>query len=374
MSTDFHIAAVAVPKPGEDPGAIRTAVAAVCDIESRHARHILGHDDFASETDEALHFYPEQTDRRKLFLRAVSGRGRGHAGADGFPVIEASSDLDPDEVLGGAGVFSSRTGNAHAADTEVMVREDVRRRGIGTALARAAEQVAAGWGCSRLAGWSWHRVAEPGQATTAVHGSEVDLPLDEVTAFALSTGQELAQVERQSTMPVPERPFPVPPIASGYTLVQWTGVVPEEHAADIAGLMAAMWTDTPLGGFDVKPEPIDAERVLRQSRVADVKYRDVLTAVRHEASGQLVGFTDIAVRRTNPSGGLQGDTLVRKDHRGHGLGLEMKSANVAHLQVTSPPTRRVHTWNAGENRYMWPINERLGYRTASVGGGWEKSL
>ncbi|WP_203569052.1 hypothetical protein [Aestuariimicrobium ganziense] len=68
----------------------------------------------------------------------------------------------------------------------------------------------------------------------------------------------------------------------------------------------------------------------------------------------------------------QGDTIVLAGHRGRGLGLGLKQANIAHLGRLSPRTRRIHTWNAGENDHMWAINEALGQRTASIGEGWHK--
>jgi len=53
--------------------------------------------------------------------------------------------------------------------------------------------------------------------------------------------------------------------------------------------------------------------------------------------------------------------------------MAMKTANVAQVQRLVPSVRRVHTWNAGENDYMWAINERLGYRTSGLGGAWQKT-
>lgn len=70
----------------------------------------------------------------------------------------------------------------------------------------------------------------------------------------------------------------------------------------------------------------------------------------------------------------QWNTVVSRPHRGHGLGLALKQANLLLLAERWPQAERVHTWNASENDHMWAINKQLGYRTASIAAGWLKRL
>lgn len=61
-------------------------------------------------------------------------------------------------------------------------------------------------------------------------------------------------------------------------------------------------------------------------------------------------------------------TLIRRDHRGHGLGLAVKQAVLAELRRSHPRVQRIHTWNADENQHMPAINEALGFRVTAHSG------
>jgi hypothetical protein len=62
----------------------------------------------------------------------------------------------------------------------------------------------------------------------------------------------------------------------------------------------------------------------------------------------------------------QSGTLVRRDHRGHRLGLAVKGANLVALQKGCPGRRIVNTENAGVDGPMVQINEKLGLRPVEV--------
>ena len=58
---------------------------------------------------------------------------------------------------------------------------------------------------------------------------------------------------------------------------------------------------------------------------------------------------------------FQGDTGVRPDHRGHGLGAWMKAVNHLRLADERPDVEWVQTWNAASNEPMLRINRALGF-------------
>jgi hypothetical protein len=58
----------------------------------------------------------------------------------------------------------------------------------------------------------------------------------------------------------------------------------------------------------------------------------------------------------------QHDTAVVRDHRGHRLGLLLKSGMNLWLADVEPQLSTVDTWNAESNDHMVAVNERLGYR------------
>jgi GNAT superfamily N-acetyltransferase len=100
----------------------------------------------------------------------------------------------------------------------------------------------------------------------------------------------------------------------------------------------------------------------------------VTTVVQHDESGRLAGFTEIAVPLGAPESVWQHDTLVMREHRGHGLGYALKVANLRALAGECPAARRVNTWNAAENAHMIAVNEEIGFEVAAISTSWLKSL
>ena len=79
----------------------------------------------------------------------------------------------------------------------------------------------------------------------------------------------------------------------------------------------------------------------RSRRRAPPRHQDWWNVgVRHDATGELVGLTELYLPADRPWMAFQGDTGVRPDHRGHGLGAWMKAVN--HLRLADErPGRRV---------------------------------
>jgi GNAT superfamily N-acetyltransferase len=148
---------------------------------------------------------------------------------------------------------------------------------------------------------------------------------------------------------------------AGYTLVTWRNHTPEPALEEMAGLIALMSTDPPLGDLDIEAEIWNAERYEEWETSVRARNRDrLIAAARHDSSGQLVGFTDLTI----PNGrsiGYQWATIVRSDHRGHRLGLALKIANLRYLRAARPDVTILNTWNAVENSHMVAVNEALGF-------------
>ena len=160
--------------------------------------------------------------------------------------------------------------------------------------------------------------------------------------------------------------------ADGYSLMQWIDRAPEEIVDDLAELMGRMSVDVPLEEMEWGAEQYDAARVrAREETILAMGRRRVLTAARHDASGRLVGYTDIGVNAARPRVAYQWDTIVRSDHRGHRLGWLIKAANLRLLRETTPGAEIVNTWNAEVNLHMIAINEALGFRAVQRERQWE---
>jgi RimJ/RimL family protein N-acetyltransferase len=93
-----------------------------------------------------------------------------------------------------------------------------------------------------------------------------------------------------------------------------------------------------------------------------------------DATGDLVAFTDIATTAHEPGRSYQWGTLVRRDARGHRLGLAVKVANLRLLQSERPDIVRLTTYNAEVNAPMIAVNERLGFAPVARLGEFQKRI
>ena len=118
--------------------------------------------------------------------------------------------------------------------------------------------------------------------------------------------------------------------ADGYVVrTCWDGI-PEAWLAGRAELSRRMSTDIPMGDLVLEEESWDEERVRTDyQRIAAIGRRVVDAYAQHEATGELVGYTQVQVPQADPQVAFQQDTLVMREHRGHGLGLRMKAAGHA---------------------------------------------
>ena len=158
---------------------------------------------------------------------------------------------------------------------------------------------------------------------------------------------------------------------TGRTAEFLPGRSPVELAQAIARDAANALTERP--DIDLDEQEWDADRV-RQLWNTPSPIWAVESVVRHVPSGRLVGFTDVVVRPGSPRLGVQTDTLVLREHRGHALGLAVKVANLRALQREKPEVTLVRTWNADTNVHMIAINERIGFRRTGWSREWAKRL
>jgi GNAT superfamily N-acetyltransferase len=100
----------------------------------------------------------------------------------------------------------------------------------------------------------------------------------------------------------------------------------------------------------------------------------VTTAIEHVPSGTIAGFTTLSVPSELDRTIAQEDTLVRREHRGHKLGMLLKLANLAEVQGLLPGHPAVLTFNAEENRHMLDVNEAVGFVPFGYEGAWRKDL
>ncbi len=162
--------------------------------------------------------------------------------------------------------------------------------------------------------------------------------------------------------------------AAAYTLVSWVG----EHAARVLGgtrsACSNAFGDAPADeGYE--RETWDADRVRDEfdniTRWDAVRRYSV--AALHAETGEMAG-ADAGVyhRRGAEAWAQQGLTAVARGHRGHRIGLLVKTAMLDWLATAEPGIEHITTDNADSNQYMIAINELLGFEILSPPYQWHQ--
>jgi GNAT superfamily N-acetyltransferase len=237
----------------------------------------------------------------------------------------------------------------------VVVHPARRRRGLGRALLKHAADRAAANGRTVLHGQT--RAGGDGEPFAGAVGAERGLVDVQRVMDARAMGDdELARLRATAE----EK-------AAGYSLVSWTGQVPEDFLDQAAALFASL-NDAPHDPDDM-PAAWDAQRV--RERVNDLRpcYEMRVYAVAAvSADGEPAAITEVAVDPADPGWGHQMLTGVVRAHRGHRLGLLVKAAMAQWLRKAEPQLERIQTWNAESNQYMIAVNETLGYTILGLPG------
>ena len=240
--------------------------------------------------------------------------------------------------------------NRDEANGGPVVHPAARRRGIGRALLRHAGERATAHGRIRF-----------GAATTA--GTAGD-------AFAQAVGarldlEEVRRIQYLSDIApgtIPALRASAEKAAAGYSLVSWDGPTPDEYCGPVAEIFNA-FNDAPHGE-NTQPEVWDADRVRERSgrAVRAGLLRAHSVAAICGATGEMVAFTEVGVNPEVPSWGWQQLTAVTRPHRGHRLGLLVKTEMLSLLASAEPQIEQIATGNATANEHMIAVNEQLGYK------------
>lgn len=238
--------------------------------------------------------------------------------------------------------------NRDRGNLGLSVHPNARRRGIGTALLRHAAARAARHERSVLAGWALQD--SPGAAFASRMGAAPGLvDARRVLTLAKIPVGRVAALREQAAR-----------AAAGYSLATWHGRTPDRYLAGFAEVLNAA-NDMPRDPGD-EDEVWDANRVREYDDLQEQRGRSVYTVVAlHDATGEMAALTDVEAGQETPAWGHQMLTAVVRKHRGHRLGLLVKTAMLEWLAEVEPQLEHIDTGNAAVNRWMIAINEQLGY-------------
>lgn len=285
-----------------------------------------------------------------------------------------------DGEIVGVGRYESEPGDEpQTAWMMIDVAPERRRRGIGTALARKLESVAATDGIRKAIVYTVSADA-PGKRIAAPTGFGSVATANPEVQFLLGNGFRLEQVERCSRLPLPLETnlrLEASRSRSGdeFEMHTWIDHTPPEWRGDMANLRQRMSTEEPGAGLDEPEDVWSIERLVEDEKRQDVSPRTRLTAaVEHRPTGRLVGFTTLSVPAEVGRPASQEDTLVLPEQRGHALGMLLKLTNLDQLERMRPGHPSVTTFNAEENRHMLDVNEAIGFVPIGHEGAWRKDL
>ena len=259
--------------------------------------------------------------------------------------------------------------NRWRGDVQVYVHPDERRRGFGSAMLAALEALVRAEGRTLLLSevpWPYDggpAGSGPGPAFARAHGFELGL----------------ADVQRRLSLPVADDVLDrlagaAAPHHADYRLVGWTGPVPDELVAEWAELNASLDTEAPTGSLDLEPQAADIASVRDEERAKERQGRVSVHTVAVGPAGRLAAYTELVVPTLQPGLVYQWGTLVRREDRGHRLGMAVKVANLRLLQAARPEARWVVTYNAESNAHMVAVNEALGFVPTERLGEFQKRL
>lgn len=279
--------------------------------------------------------------------------------------------LDGADMVGFLSVELFTLDNLETASLHLSVPPAHRRRGIGRALYRHGVALLPGLGRRLIVAMS----------SEALPGGPPRDPAGGLFATAMGMTNALNEVRRRLDVSTVDRPALDAllaaswPKADGYSLLRWVGPTPDEWVDDIAMLNGRLLEDAPMGELALEPERIDADRE-RRSEKAHAACGDTwfTTAVRHDASGRVVGHSLLMREGGHPNHAWQGTTLVHPNHRGHRLGTIVKVENLRLAMAHLPELRYIDTWNAGANDYMIRINEAMGFRKVDNWCNWQQEI
>ncbi|MEV6843343.1 GNAT family N-acetyltransferase [Actinoplanes sp. NPDC051411] len=227
---------------------------------------------------------------------------------------------------------------------EVLVRPDLRRRGLGRQLVAVAARRA------YLEGFSTIGVEAIG-GTPAI-------------GFYEALGFEREYVETRSVLTLSAVDWSslhemADGIAPGYRVEYLPGGPPDEMLEAYAEAKLEADDDEDL---DLAPRSSDPQR-LRDSLDTLHKrgLKPYIVLATHESTGVVAGLTEVVVPAQHPERADQYDTIVVRDHRGFGIDRALKARMLFELKKAEPGLREVQTWNAHNNESMLKVNAELGY-------------
>lgn len=252
--------------------------------------------------------------------------------------------------------------NLHLAWIGSKVHPGHRRRGLGSQMLEALVAEGRARGRTSFGADAWD--SDSARTFAARHGFEPK-------SAAINRRQVLAEVDLDDLRARHEAALA---FAQDYELVRRAGATPDDELAAVAEMTAAI-NDAPTDDLDIEDEVFPPERIRAYENAQEARgHRLYRVLARHRTTGALAGHTVVAVDGERPELAEQHDTSVVSHHRGHRLGLLLKTEMNLWLHEAEPQIVSIDTWNAESNAHMIGVNELLRYRVMGREIEYQRSL
>lgn len=248
--------------------------------------------------------------------------------------------------------------NTKFAFIGASVAPEDRNRGIGSALVDFIVAHARAEGRTRM-------LAE----TNLAFADREDHPY---RTFAEHRGFSLANVEVRRRLDLPVDDVTIQawiddaaPHHADYRIETFVDDIPDELLPSLCHVLNQLAVDAPTGDVDFEEESMTPETFkIRRAKLAEMG-RTIYETVAIAPDGDVVAHSTLGVPADDDNA-FQWGTLVRRDHRGHRLGMAVKAANLRRMQKAHPDQKRIITTNSEVNAPMVGINEAMGFEPVEL--------
>lgn len=261
-------------------------------------------------------------------------------------------------VAGVAWMTAPTKDNQHLCFSRLGVAAHHRRKGVATQLLAA-----------------YVEFAKEHDRTTLLLGADVYQA--DAEAFAASLGAEVgmrAHVNRLLLADLPDglieawlaNPSP------DYEL-EWVpdSDRPEDWLEDLCIVEDVLANDAPMENIPIEERRTTPEQMRAKTARTRAFGREWWTLiVRHKATREPVGYTEMFFHPENPAMGSQGATAVSAKHRGHALGRLLKATMLERVMRERPDIDHLRTFNADSNDPMLAINHAMGFKPHLAAARW----
>jgi GNAT superfamily N-acetyltransferase len=261
---------------------------------------------------------------------------------------------DAARMVGAGFMMLPQLDNVRFAWVSVNVEPERRNQGIGTAMAEHLIAAARAEGRTRLMG--------------ELNLAFADRESHPYRQFAEKRGFSLAntEVRRALALPVSDEQIQTwidesAPHHTAYRIESFIGSAPDDLVPSLVDTHNQLALDAPTGELEFEAEQMTVEGYRERMVKLEAMGRKLYETVAVSPEGDVVAQSGLGVSTEDEENVFQWGTLVRREHRGHRLGMAVKAANLRALQRDFPDHKRIITTNAETNAPMVAINEAMGF-------------